>query len=289
MNHNRAIGKGLFSVAAIFFCLLRTGWAAGLNAATPCPVFLQIEAEDTAPHANRMVEMADAGALLGLIRLTVRAEAAGAAAARREIAGATNWCAAHRAGRLGEALAAGSATGERGAVAGRAAGAVLPERAGDAAADQAAWLFAQACLAGAGQPGDLRAWAGRRRLPVLPARLAAGFAGAGRPATVFDAGTAAGRMVLVSADDGACQVVVERATQASAETALVRVLGLFGVTAAPVFAKADREEAVALRMYRAAGDGGRWLVSVGSVGDRYAAGLAAEVRLSAVVDPAAGD
>jgi hypothetical protein len=67
------------------------------------------------------------------------------------------------------------------------------------------------------------------------------------------------------------------------------VLGRVGVTIAPVFGKTDHGTAVALRLYRAAADGHGWLVSVGSTGDRTRLGPMAQVRLSAVVDPALGE
>jgi hypothetical protein len=93
-------------------------------------------------------------------------------------------------------------------------------------------------------------------------------------------------MVLVSDDDGACQVVIERGTQAAAEAAVMAVLGRLGGRVTPLFTASDQGAAAALRLYRVRKAGGVWLVSVGSVGDRYAAGGAAEVRLSCVADPA---
>jgi len=256
--------------------------AEGLAAATPCPVFVHIEAADTARGANRVAATADAGALLRLVRPVLPNPAPAAAGARAAIAGALRWCTAHPAATLGAALHAGPVQAAEPA-------AIAPPPPVAAAAEQAAWLFARACLPGAGQPDGLRAWAGRARMPRLPAWAVVGFAGPGRPAQVFDAGTPAGKMVLVSANDGACQVVMQRATQQAAEAALARVLGRLGVTLTPVLAKPDRGDAVALRLYRAAATRHGWLLSVASVGDRYRVGGLAEVRLSAVPDPALAD
>ena len=77
-------------------------------------------------------------------------------------------------------------------------------------AEELSGLFLQSCLPYAGQPAALRHWAATARLPELadPARTRFLVGAAGK---VFDASNAAGKFVLLSADDGVCAVITEQA------------------------------------------------------------------------------
>ena len=77
-------------------------------------------------------------------------------------------------------------------------------------AEELSALFSQTCLPYAGRPAALRRWAAAEKLPEVAEPARARFTN-GAPGKVFDASNAAGKVVLVSSDDGICAVVTDKA------------------------------------------------------------------------------
>lgn len=101
----------------------------------------------------------------------------------------------------------------------------------DVAAQQAASLFVASCVAYAGDPAGLRAWAGKIGLPALPDPGQAGFL-KGAAGKVFDASNPAGKYVVISHDEGGCFILAEavntaelvRAAEAALATAAINAV-----------------------------------------------------------------
>jgi hypothetical protein len=150
----------------------------------------------------------------------------------------------------------------------------------DRGANQAAALFQQSCVRFTGRSDLLRDWVKAHGLPQASPDLAAHFSG-GRPALMFGAGTADGKMALVSEDDGSCRVVVEHEDAAGVENALVAILQNSGVT---VSSMSDRAKpGTTQRLYSAAIGSRRWLLSVTSHEHADAPATPPEIVLLATV------
>jgi hypothetical protein len=113
----------------------------------------------------------------------------------------------------------------------------------DNPARELAALFTQSCLPHAGDPSGLRAWALRLGLPELPDPARAAFLH-GAPGMVFDATAPSGKFVVVSADDGICAAIAERADGGQVAAALEGGLSAIGVTFRLVIERDDKNQAV---------------------------------------------
>lgn len=102
-----------------------------------------------------------------------------------------------------------------------------PARA-DSPAIELSGLFIQGCLNFAGDPAGLRAWAQREKLPTLPEPARLAFLH-GAPGTAFDASAGGDKLVLVSADDGICTAVTNRAHGPAVAEALEADLRKLGI------------------------------------------------------------
>lgn len=96
-------------------------------------------------------------------------------------------------------------------------------------ARELAGLFTQSCLPFSGHPGALRRWTADQRLPLVPDPARKTFLGEAE-GQVFDGSNAAGKFVLISADDGRCTVVTDRSADRETTEALGRALRDAGVT-----------------------------------------------------------
>lgn len=101
-------------------------------------------------------------------------------------------------------------------------------------------LFVRTCLPYAGKPAALRHWAAAAHLPLAPEPARAAFL-LGAPGQVFDATTPAGKLVLVSSDDGICSVIAERAVDRDVAAAFMSEVRVTGLTLRGV---ADRNDPV---------------------------------------------
>jgi len=104
-------------------------------------------------------------------------------------------------------------------------------------------LFTRSCLPHAGDPSGLRAWALRLGLAEIPDPARAAFLH-GAPGIVFDATAPSGKYVVVSADDGICAAIAERADGGQVAAALEDGLGAIGVTFRLVIERDDKNQTV---------------------------------------------
>ena len=117
---------------------------------------------------------------------------------------------------------------------------VLPDQAlgqfrPDAGAHQAVALFLQSCVSFAADAPGLRGWAASIGLRALPEQGQAAFMKGAR-GTVFDASGVAGKLVVISHDDGGCAVLA----QSAEPTALARAAEA-GFAAAAIGAVLDSD------------------------------------------------
>jgi hypothetical protein len=131
-------------------------------------------------------------------------------------------------------------------------------------AAQVAGLFMQACVAHAGDAAGTRRWASGGGMHALPPRVRAAFMGE-TPGIAFDATNREGKFVLLSADDGGCAAVADRAEADAVFAALEGMLRAAGIAVEATQARDAKEPAVIVRTYRARG---RWeIVASGVPGD----------------------
>ena len=139
-----------------------------------------------------------------------------------------------------------------------------PARAADPAPELAG-LFVQGCLNFAGDPAGLRAWARQQRLPEVPQPARARFLH-GAPGTAFDASEAGDKLVLVSADDGICAAVTNRASGAAVATVLEADLHRLDIRVRLVIERDDaHDKAIHYREFLAARGKRAWRISLASV------------------------
>jgi hypothetical protein len=125
-------------------------------------------------------------------------------------------------------------------------------------AEELSGLFRQSCLPYAGQPAALRQWATRARLPDVPDPARAVFLN-GASGKVFDASNDAGKFALLSADDGICAAVADRAGDRETATALERALTEAGIAFRLVSERLDKlNPELRQREYVATAHGRAW-------------------------------
>jgi hypothetical protein len=137
-------------------------------------------------------------------------------------------------------------------------------------ARQLAGLFMQSCLAFAGDAPSLRAWARQNGLKELPDPARATFL-RGVPGLVFDASNAAGKFVVISADQGSCSAVTNAANGPDAVRALESDLAAAGVRFQQAGERDDEQETkLHYREYAASRNGRAWRILAGTVKDQKA-------------------
>jgi hypothetical protein len=96
-------------------------------------------------------------------------------------------------------------------------------------------LFKQACMRYANNVSELREWTASHFMPKLSPAEAVAFVdeSVGRRALVFEAAAASGKYVVVSYDNGTCQVVGSPANRAAVQQALLANLSEEGVSVVP--------------------------------------------------------
>lgn len=136
----------------------------------------------------------------------------------------------------------------------------LARAAGANPADELSGLFLQSCLAYAGQPATLRQWAARAKLPEVPDPARNLFL-SGAPGKVFDASIATGKFVLVSADDGICAAITDKAADTAAVRALEAALHGASITFRLVIERDDKaDKTLHHREYLATRAGRSWRI-----------------------------
>ncbi|MGE0224716.1 MAG: hypothetical protein AB7F35_20430 [Acetobacteraceae bacterium] len=132
-------------------------------------------------------------------------------------------------------------------------------------ARQLAGLFMQSCFPYAGDPSGLRSWAARTGLPVLPEPARGMFLNRA-PGVVWDASPAGLKLVLVSADDGLCSTITNRAPGRDVADALETDLRQIGARFRLVIERDDRQaEALHFREYLATWNGRTWRILAATV------------------------
>jgi len=101
---------------------------------------------------------------------------------------------------------------------------------------QAVTLFRMSCMRFAGDATDLRSWISSHNLVRIEGPAAAYFSPV-KPAESFWATTADGKLVISSADNGACAVLAEHGREIAFQTELVGALQNDNVTVTPVLAQ----------------------------------------------------
>jgi hypothetical protein len=135
--------------------------------------------------------------------------------------------------------------------------------AADPVADRAVVLFQQACLPYAGNSVGLREWAGQHHLPEFPDWITENLA-MRRAAVGYNASTAAGKLALLSVDDGDCEVIADHGDAAAVEGALSEAMAGAGVTLAVWKDRSNAARGITQRIYRARAGAKSWLLSVTS-------------------------
>jgi hypothetical protein len=102
-------------------------------------------------------------------------------------------------------------------------------------------LFKQACMRYANNVSELREWAASHFMLKLSPAEAAIFVdeSVGRRALVFEAAAPSGKYVVVSYDNGTCEVVASPANRAAVQQALLANLSEEGVAVVPDPANAE--------------------------------------------------
>ena len=133
--------------------------------------------------------------------------------------------------------------------------------------DQLAGLFVQGCMAFAGNPTALRAWASTNGLTDLPDPVTKTFLH-GASGQAFDASAPGIKLVLVSSDDGICSAVTDHATTQATTAALETALTLAGVAFRLAIDRDDTaDKALHFREYLATREGRSWRILAATVHD----------------------
>jgi len=101
---------------------------------------------------------------------------------------------------------------------------------------QAVTLFRMSCMRFAGNATNLRSWISSHNLVRVEGSAASYFSPI-KPAESFWASTADGKLVISSADNGACAVLAEHGREIAFQTELVGALQRDNVTVTPVQAQ----------------------------------------------------
>lgn len=126
---------------------------------------------------------------------------------------------------------------------------------------QAVALFRMSCMRFAGDAVDLRQWIGSRHLVQVDGK-AAGYFSPIKPAQAFWASAADGKLVLSSADDGACAVLAEHGREVAFQTELVGALLRDKVQVTPVLAQSRPDGSSVQQILRAAYGHRVWTLSI---------------------------
>ena len=133
--------------------------------------------------------------------------------------------------------------------------------------NQLAGLFVQGCMAFAGNPPAVRAWAAANNLPALPEPPTKAFLH-GAPGRAFDASMPGTKLALVSSDDGICSAVTDKATTQATADGLEAALTQAGVTFRLAIDRDDsRDKALHFREYLATRNGRSWRILAATVHD----------------------
>lgn len=125
----------------------------------------------------------------------------------------------------------------------------------------------QSCVQFAAQPEALRQWIKSKHLKPVPKPYANDFL-YGLPGVVYNATTAAGKLVLVSQDGGSCSVVAESAQGAALLDQLETDLKAAGIAYNVTADGPDPlEKDLHNRAYDASSGGKHWLMLVSTVND----------------------
>jgi hypothetical protein len=144
---------------------------------------------------------------------------------------------------------------------------LIPATASAGPEQELSGLFLRACLPYAGHSQALRQWAFREKLPEVPDPARAAFLH-GAPGKVFDASNAAGKLALLSSDDGLCAVVTDRAGDLATAQALERSFVEAGVTFRLVIERDDKlNPKLHHREYLASGHQRVWRILAATVRD----------------------
>jgi hypothetical protein len=142
---------------------------------------------------------------------------------------------------------------------------LAPVEAHAGAPEELVGLFIQGCLPFAGNPAALRDWAQRTGLPPVPDQARAAFLH-GAPGQAFDGSAAEAKLVLVSADDGICSAVTDKATGLAVAEALEAGFRQAGLTSRLVIERDDAHvSAIHDREYLATRDKRGWRILAATV------------------------
>ena len=151
---------------------------------------------------------------------------------------------------------------------------------------QAVTLFRMSCMRFAGDPAELRAWIGARHL--LPVAAQADAFSPIRPAQAFWANTADGKLVLSSAENGACAVIAQHGRAASFETELAAALQNDKVIVTPVLAQRRPDGSAEQQILHAEYGARAWTLSVTTKAYAASPDQLPQVTLLATKRPAGG-
>ncbi|MDE2582991.1 MAG: hypothetical protein KGL52_15260 [Rhodospirillales bacterium] len=130
---------------------------------------------------------------------------------------------------------------------------------------EAVGLFVQSCVHFATRPQALQHWAKHQRLMKVAPQYSETFL-YGLPGLVYDASTRAGKLVLVSQDNGSCSVVVENTKGAALLKQLDAQLKAAGVAYTVTADGPDpQEKALHNRAYDASLGKRHWLMLISTV------------------------
>ena len=133
--------------------------------------------------------------------------------------------------------------------------------------NQLAGLFVQGCMAFAGNPAGLRAWATTSNLPELPAPATKALLH-GAPGRAFDGSVSGAKLALASSDDGICSAITDKATSQATTDGLEAALSQAGVTFRLAIDRDDtRDKALHFREYLATRNGRSWRILAATVHD----------------------
>lgn len=132
-------------------------------------------------------------------------------------------------------------------------------------ADQMVGLFIQGCVAFAGNPADLRAWAQHNDLPEAPASVRDTFL-LGRPGRVYDASAPDAKLALISSQGGLCSVATDQMTEAALVPALETGLQRAGLRFRLVIERNEKaDQDIHDREYLATREGRGWRLLTATV------------------------
>src|SRR5689334_10245089 len=123
----------------------------------------------------------------------------------------------------------------------------------------------QSCLAHAGDPAALRAWAAGKGLPAVPEQARKAFL-LGAPGVVFDASDNEGKFVVASSDDGICSTATDQVSGAAVIQALETDLRASGIAFRLVIERDDKTiPDIHDREYLATKNGRNWRILLATV------------------------